>query len=58
MGDRMIIELLGFLSGALAVGAAAMVFLRHERWRTINSVYGREAPDRRSRGNALIWPSH
>ena len=47
-------EVLGFVCGVLVVGVAGLVFLRHEKWKTIKSVYARENP----RGNALIWPSH
>lgn len=53
----MSIELLGFVAGVGLVFGAALVLLRHERWKAISSAYGRDTPRRRG-GNALIWPSH
>jgi hypothetical protein len=54
----MAIEFVGFICGVLVVGVAGLLFLRHEVWKTVNSVYGREVPAKSTRGNALIWPSH
>ena len=53
----MLIEVLGFLSGVVVVVVAGWLFLRHEAWKTVHSVYGREASRKPSHGNALIWPS-
>jgi hypothetical protein len=53
----MSIEILGFLAGASLVGFGSLALLRHERWKVIGRAYG-GGPARRSRGNALIWPSH
>jgi hypothetical protein len=53
----MSIEILGFLAGAALVGVGSLMLLRYERWRAIGIAYGMH-PDRRPRGNALIWPSH
>jgi hypothetical protein len=52
----MIFELMGFVSGVAAIGTIWMLFLRHERGRVLQGFYtkGRQ---RRSAGNALIWPS-
>ena len=54
----MIIEILGFLSGAMVIGVAGVLFLRHKSWKTIHSVYGERPVRETFRGNALIWPSH
>ena len=53
----MLIEVLGFLSGVCVVAVAGGLFLRHEAWKAIHSVYGRDASRKPSHGNALIWPS-
>ncbi len=53
----MFFEVLGFLSGAAAIGTAWMLLLRHERFRVLGSFHANRAPRRPGGGNALIWPS-
>lgn len=52
----MLVEVMGFLAGAVVFCTAWIMMLRHERWKAIRAAYG---GDRRQRsvGNALIWPS-
>lgn len=52
----MVFELIGFVSGVGAIGAAWLLLLRHERFKVMNGFYaGRRRGD--VQGNALIWPS-
>lgn len=53
----MLIEVLGFFSGAAAIAVGALLLLRHERWKAIRGAYFGPAGRQAQGGNALIWPS-
>jgi len=56
-GQDMLVEVLGFFTGAAVIGSAWMLYLRHEQHKALRSAYGARAAGPRQRGNALIWPS-
>jgi hypothetical protein len=53
----MLVEVLGFFSGAVVFGSAWMLYLRNEQHKAIRSAYGARAEGAEQRRNALIWPS-